>query len=56
MVTDPHYYAWLGFVVSWIIFPLISLQAFLRYRKEKKRLDAIIGVACMVLLAIRFFR
>jgi len=53
MTNDPHYYAWLGLVISWIILPAVALQAFLRYRKTKKRFDMVIVTVCLALFVLK---
>lgn len=56
MGGDPHFFGWLGWVVSWVVFPLVAISAFLRYRNDKKKIDVVIGVACIVLFIARIFR
>jgi hypothetical protein len=56
MTNDPHYYAWLGLVISWIVLPVVALQAFLRYRKTKKRFDIVIVTACLALFIFKIIR
>jgi len=56
MESDPHYYAWLGWVISWLIFPAGALQSYLRFRGKKRRSDAWISIVCLVLFAIKIWR
>jgi predicted permease len=52
-MTDPNYYQWLGLVVSWIVFPALAIQSFLRYRTSKKRIDFAITTVALGLFVLK---
>jgi hypothetical protein len=53
MKTDLHFYAWLGWFVSWMLLPYCAIGSLISYRKNKKRINLLAGMLCIVMFALK---